>query len=477
MATAGVLVGLLLSALDGTLVATSLPRILDDLNGFRVYFLITAVFMLSQTVSMPIWGRLSDLYGRARLHLLAVLLLVCGSLLCGFSHSMASLVGFRAIQGLGAGGVMALSFTMIADLYDLDERARMQGAISAVWGVAAIVGPLLGAWITNNTRWSWRGIFYLNLPVGIAAALLVQASWRERELQAKGRADIPGAVLLAAASAALLGAFGVASREGWLSPVALAGYSGALVLAVLLVLVERRRPDPFLAYDLYGNRLFATGAATGVCAMVCLFAAVLHVPLLVAGAMGKSLQTGGTMLTCMMIPWMACSALTRPLLRHFSYRTLCVVGMALSGAAYLVLSRLDEHSTLGPVVGAMALLGTGLGLTVAPLLIAAQNAVPKERLGTATSLTQFTRSMGAALGLSVIGALFAGAFGGVEPEGIIKFRTKMDPEALRPLVAPLVSGLRLVFKCGVAAAALGLLLALAIPTGKAHELRAAPSPS
>jgi len=477
MATAGILVGLFLSALDGTVVATALPRILDDLNGFRIYFLVTAVFMLCQTVSMPIWGRLSDLYGRARLHLLAVILLVAGSMLCGFSKSMGSLIAFRALQGLGAGGMMALSFTMIADLYEREERARVQGAISSVWGVAALVGPLLGGWITNNTDWSWRGVFFLNLPVGFVSALIVQASWRERAGQARGKADVPGAILLAAASAALLGAFGVASRGGWFSPVALAGYAAALFFVTLLVVVERRTRDPFLAYDLYRNRLFATGAATGVCAMLCLFAAVIHVPLLVAGAMGKSIQTGGYMLTCMMLPWMVCSALTRLLLKHFTYRRLCVAGMAFAAAAYVILSRLDGQSALAPVVGAMALLGTGLGLTIAPLLIAAQNAVPKERLGTATSLMQFTRSMGAAIGLAVIGTLFASAFGGVEPEGIIKFRTKMDPEALRPLVAPLVVGLQWVFKAAVAAAVLGVVLALAIPTGKAHELRASPEVS
>src|SRR5262245_41834852 len=267
MATAGVLVGLFLSALDGTVVATALPKILDDLNGFRIYFLVTAVFMLCQTVSMPIWGRLSDMYGRARFHLLVVALLVGGSMLCGFSRTMGCLIGFRALQGLGAGGVMALSFTMIADLYELEERARVQGAISSVWGVAALVGPLLGAWITHHTAWQWRGIFYLNLPVGVVAATLVQASWKDRHERAGGKADIPGAVLLAAASAALLAAFGAAGREGWLSPFALGGYAAAAIFASLLVVVERRRPDPFLAYDLYRSRLFSTGAATGVCAM------------------------------------------------------------------------------------------------------------------------------------------------------------------------------------------------------------------
>src|SRR2546426_10101618 len=178
LATIGILVGLLLSALDGTVVATALPRILDELKGFELYFLPNALFMLCQTVSMPIWGRLSDRYGRRRFHLLAVIILVAGSVLCGFSRSMPSLVGFRAVQGLGAGGLMSLSFTMIADLYDLEERAKMQGAISSVWGVAALIGPLLGGWMTK--AFGWPSIFFLNIPVGVVTAGVVQMAWKDR---------------------------------------------------------------------------------------------------------------------------------------------------------------------------------------------------------------------------------------------------------------------------------------------------------
>jgi EmrB/QacA subfamily drug resistance transporter len=469
----GILVGLLLAALDGTVVATALPEILDDLKGFDIYFLPTAVFMLFQTVSMPIWGRLSDIYGRARFHLLAVILLIVGSVLCGLTKTlgqgMLTLVAFRAIQALGAGGIMSLSFIMIADLYDLEERAKMQGAISSVWGLAALVGPALGAWMTKTFH--WPSIFYLNVPVGILSAIIVQSSWEEKPRVGTGKVDVAGALILALASASFLAAVNLGKDKGWGSPTAIGGYAVALVFIILLVVVERRTSDPFIAYDLYKNRLFTTGALTGVCALLCLFAAIMHVPLLVTGVMGKSLQTGGNMLTCMMLPWMICSALTKPLLKRFSYRTLAIVGMILAGAAYALLARLDESATLGSVILAMVVLGTGLGLTVAPLLIAAQNAVTKDRLGAATSLTQFTRSMGAAVGLTVMGTLFASAFGGREPEGIIRFRAQLNPDHLKALVGQLVVGLRLVFRSGVVTAALGVILAVAIPSGRAAELK------
>jgi len=474
-ATIGILVGLLLSALDGTVIATALPQILEDLNGFTLYFLPNALFMLCQTVSMPIWGRLSDLYGRGRLHLLSVFILVGGSVLCARSHDMLTLVAFRALQGLGAGGLMSLSFTMIADLYDLEERAKMQGAISSVWGVAALIGPLLGGWMTK--AFGWPSIFYLNIPVGVVTAILVQSAWKDQVRTAKGRIDIPGALLLALASGALLAGFQFAGREGWTTPHSLESFGTALALVIALILVERSTADPFLAFDLYKNKLFSTGAATGVCAMVCLFAAIMHVPLLVTGVLRQSLEKGGMMLTCMMLPWMVCSAMTKPLLKRYSYRTLAIGGMVLAVAAYGMLSQIGMNASVAPVILAMVILGTGLGLTVAPLLIAAQNAVTKDRLGTATSLTQFTRSMGSAVGLAIMGTLFLAPFGGKEPEGLIDFKTKFDPGQLEKMIAPLVVGLHHVFLATLVIAVLGIGLAFSIPAGKAADLKLpAPAP-
>jgi EmrB/QacA subfamily drug resistance transporter len=475
LATIGILVGLLLSALDGTVIATALPQILEDLNGFTLYFLPNALFMLCQTVSMPIWGRLSDIHGRGRLHFLSVFILVGGSVLCARSHDMLTLVAFRALQGLGAGGLMSLSFTMIADLYDLEERAKMQGAISSVWGIAALIGPLLGGWMTK--AFGWPSIFYLNIPVGIVTAILVQSAWKDKAREGKGRIDIPGAILLALASVALLAGFQFAGREGWTTPHSLESFGTALAFVIALILVERSTADPFLAFDLYKNRLFSTGAATGVCAMVCLFAAIMHVPLLVTGVLRQSLEKGGLMLTCMMLPWMVCSALTKPLLKKFSYRTLAIGGMVLAVAAYGTLSQVGMDASVAPVILAMVILGTGLGLTVAPLLIAAQNAVTKDRLGTATSLTQFTRSMGSAVGLAIMGTLFLAPFGGKEPEGLIDFKTKFDPAQPKTMVAPLVLGLHHVFLATLVIAVLGILLAFSIPSGKAEDLKMpAPAP-
>src|SRR6185436_20180601 len=332
----------------------------------------------------------------------------------------------------------------------------------------------LGSWMTR--QFGWPSIFFLNVPVGFVTAAMVQTSWQDRPSTGKGRVDLPGALLLALASVALLAGFQFAGREGWTTRHSLESFGAALALVIVLILVERSTADPFLAFDLYKNRLFSTGAATGVCAMICLFAAIMHVPLLVTGVLRKSLTQGGLMLTCMMLPWMVCSALAKPLLKKYSYRTLAIAGMIFAGTAYGLLSHVGTDASVLPVIGAMVILGTGLGLTVAPLLIAAQNAVTKDRLGTATSLTQFTRSMGSAVGLAIMGTLFLAPFNGKEPEGLIDLKTKFDPSKLKVVIAPLVVGLHHVFLATILFAGLGILLALSIPAGKAADLKA-PSPA
>jgi MFS family permease len=469
-ATWGILLGLLLAALDGTVVATVLPRILLELSGFGLYFLPNAAFMLCQTISTPLWGRLSDVHGRGRFHFAALVVLMLGSVLCGLSTSMAGLCASRAVQGIGAGGLFALSFTMIADLYDLEKRAKMQGAISSVWGIAALAGPFIGEGITD--LWSWRGVFWLNIPVGLLSVALVQTSWPKKAVEARtGKTDFLGAALLALASAALLAFFGLAGRMGWTHPYVLGAAGVALLLIAVLVVVERRQADPFLSYDLFKNRLFAAGALTGMCGMTCMFDAILHVPLLVVGLLDGALKTGGLMLTVMMVPWMVCSGATKPLLARFSYRSLATTGMLFCVAAYGLLRQVSPETTLWGVSSAMLLLGTGLGITVAPLLIGAQNAVPKARLGAATSLTQFTRSMGAGLGLAVMGSLFIAAFGGREPEALARFRETSDPAVIKAVRAELAVALRHVFTAGLMAAALGFVFALAIPKGRAADLK------
>ena len=468
MATSGILVGLLLGALDATIVGTAMPKIVTDLQGIEIYFLVFSGFMVASTVSIPIWGRLSDIYGRRSFHLAGVVIFTGASVLCGTSETMGQLVGFRALQGLGAGALISLSFTMIGDLYPLEQRAKMQGAISGVWGLASMVGPLLGGFITET--WHWKWVFFVNIPVGVITAVLVQISWRDEPVEIRGRPDVPGGLLLAFSSAALLAGIAYAGRDGWLEPMVLKCLGAAVVGVIFLVLVERRSSDPFMAYDLYRMRIFATGAATGVCAVTCLFAATSYIPLFVYAVVGTESTQAGAALIPMMIPWMIGSGLSGYLLLRLGYRTMAVAGMCLCTLAYGMLARLGVGSTWWDVAFAMMPLGAGLGITIAPLLIAVQNAVPKARLGASTSLTQFTRSMGAAIGVAVMGSLMSLALQGVaDPNTIMLERDTQSPEKLALLMEPLANGLGNVFLFTFVIAFIGILISLTIPGGKAQD--------
>ncbi len=479
LATSGILIGILLGAVDGTVVGTAMPTAIADLGGVHIYFLVFSAFMLASTVSLPVWGRLSDIYGRRWFHLAGVLLFIGASALCGLARTMGEMAAFRALQGIGAGGLLALSFTMVADLYPLEQRARMQGVISGVWGLASLMGPPLGGWLTQN--FSWRWVFFVNIPVGLLSAVLVQAAWKGEGRRERGRPDIPGAVLLALASFVLMMAFAFAGRRGWAGPWTLGCLAGAGILAALLVLVERRSPDPFLTYDLFRIPLFAAGAATGVCAIICMFAATTYMPLFVQGVIGTSALKAGMVLVPMTLTWCVFSASSGFLLLRLGYRTLAVTGMTLASAAYFLLLRVDASATWVGVAAPMVVLGAGLGMTVAPLLIAAQNAVPRSQLGAATSLTQFARAMGGAIAVAVMGILMSSALqerlgagaGTADPDAIITLRDRLPPGELRVLVGSLAAGLHRVFQLALAIALAGLACAFTIPRGKAQDLKAA----
>lgn len=476
LATIGILIGLFLGAIDATIVGTSMPTIVAQLGGISIYFLVFSGFLVAQVVAVPVFGRLADLFGRRRLHLAGVVLFTGASALCGLARSMPALIAFRSLQGAGAGCLMALSFTMVGDLYPLEARARVQGLISGIWGIASLLGPLAGGFITQH--WGWPWVFYVNVPFGVLSAAIVQSAWRE-DVRRDARVDVPGAVLLALSATVLLAAFAFAPKTGWLSAPVLGLLGAAVVLLAALAAVERRSPSPFLQYDLYRIRLFATGALTGCCAATVLFATTSYLPLYAQGVIGSTPTAAGLILVPMMLPWVACSAASGYLLLRFGYRSMAIAGMILATAGFAVLSTYGTEPTWTATALPLCLIGAGLGLTIAPLLIAAQNAVPKDRLGAATSLTQFTRTFGGALGIAIMGALLSAALvrhaptdpGAPSPDEVVDpiRRRALPREKIDLWRVPLARGLRGVFLAGAVAAAAGCLAALAIPRGRAQD--------
>ena len=477
-ATIGILFGLFLAAMDGTIVGTALPTIVSHFGHVELYFLPISVALIVATISVPVFGRLSDMYGRKRFHFIAILLFCTGSFLCSIAESMFALIGFRAIQAAGQGALMTLSYTMIADLYSADQRARIQGSIGGLWGIAALLGPPLGGVIT--ARLGWEFVFRVTIPLGLISLLIIQRVWKDVPRPARvARPDYPGAVLLVLASAAILAAFsfGRDPYQGWNSPLTLGLFGAAAILTVSLGIVERVSRDPFMSVGLFRNRLFWTGTLCSSLLAATMFSGFAYLPLFVQSVLGQTPTMAGLILTPMMFAWVTCSASGGFLVRRVGFRSLAITGSLLAGTGYFLLGRLTAHSTWGDAAIADAVLGAGLGFVMAPLLIAAQNSAGSERLGAATSLTQFCRSMAGALGVALAGAVMSSSLAahGIDPDQVVNpvLRKQLSPEESAALRDVMAESIRPVFRIGLGTAALAFLAALLLPAGRARDLRSA----
>jgi EmrB/QacA subfamily drug resistance transporter len=405
LATLGVLGGSFLAAIEATIVATAMPTVVDQLGGLAHYSWVFSGYILTSTVTMPLWGKLSDLYGRRRFYLAAVGLFLLGSALCGAATSMLQLVLFRAVQGLGAGGLLPLGMTILGDLYTFRERARTQGLFSGVWGVASIVGPLVGGYITDQLSWRW--VFYLNLPFGVVAATLVGVSLVEPAQHGKPRIDYRGAALLTTAVSALLVALGQTGADGAI----LTGWQVATLYAIAIVLgaafwrVEIASPEPIVPLDLLKDRLVAATTLAGFLVGIAMFGAISFVPLFVQAALGGSASEAGRVLSPLLLGWVTMSIVTGRILPRLGFRPVILGGLTLICLGFLGLLRVKHGTPPSALFLDLGLMGLGMGMTMLSLLLALQQAVPRSRLGVATSIGQFTRSVGGAVGVAMMGAV------------------------------------------------------------------------
>jgi len=405
--TLGIMGGSFLAAIEATIVATAMPTVVQQLGGLAHYSWVFSAYLLTATVTIPIWGKLSDLYGRRRFYMSAVGLFLLGSALSGVSQTMHQLVIYRAVQGLGAGGLLPLGMTIIGDMYNLKERARMQALFGVVWGLASIAGPVVGGYVTAVLGWRW--VFYLNLPFGITGAALVGGALIESQPHENPRIDYRGAVVLSAAITALLLALsqtGVADRSLSAAGIGLL-YLASVALFVLFVRLERGAAEPILPLDLIRSRLVATVALCGFLVGVAMFGAISFVPLFVQSALGSDPTGAGLALTPLLLGWVSMSMVSGRLIPRVGYRPLLLTGLTLVTAGFLGLIQVHRGVSLWPLYIDLGIMGMGMGMTMLTLLLAMQNAVPKTRLGIATSLGIFTRSIGGAVGVALMGAIIA----------------------------------------------------------------------
>jgi EmrB/QacA subfamily drug resistance transporter len=400
-----VMLGLFLSAMDQTVVGTALPRIIADLSGLNLYAWVFTSYMLCSTTFVPIIGKMGDRYGRKPFLLAGIVIFLAGSVLCGVSQTMVQLIIFRGVQGVGGGFIFANSFAMLGDLFEPAERGKYAGLMSSVFGLASVIGPLVGGGITDHLSWRW--VFYVNIPLGIAAlavlASVLPAS--ERHTHEK-RDDYAGAAAIAVAIAPLLLAFSWAGTEyAWASWQVVAPLCLSAVALAAAVVIESRAEDPVIPLSLFRNRIFVVCTAATIVSGAAMFAGSVYIPLFMQGVLDFSATNAGLVLTPMTIAMVVGSTIGGQVLsRTGRYKWITVFGLGVSTSGMFLLSLMDAGSSQIYGMASMSVVGVGLGLSFPTLVLATQNAVPHSMMGVTTSLNQFSRSVGGTIGVALMGS-------------------------------------------------------------------------
>jgi EmrB/QacA subfamily drug resistance transporter len=403
----GLITGMFLSALDQSIVSTALPRITSDLGGLDKLSWVVTAYLLTSTASTPLWGKISDLYGRRPIFQIAIVTFLVGSLLAGFSQNMEQLIGFRAIQGLGGGGLMALALATIGDVVPPRERPRYQGYIAATFGVSSVLGPVLGGFFADGPGWQW--LFFVNIPIGAFALVVTSLALRMPHVRRDHTIDYLGAaVIVASVSALLLYTAWAGPERGWGSGTALALFVGGLVLAVVFVLVELRAVEPIIPMRLFRNSIFSVSNLFGFLIGAAMFGVMVFIPVYLQIVKGMSPTESGLGMLPMVIGLFTTSiGGGRRMSATGSYRWFPTYGSVLVLVAVAMLMSLGTGTPYWFAGLSMFVMGAGLGFTMSVLTVAVQNSVVRSDMGVATSSVQFFRQMGGSFGAALFGAVLS----------------------------------------------------------------------
>ena len=430
-ATVGVGLALFLAALDQTIVGTALPRIVAELNGIEYYAWVVTAYMVASTTLTPIAGKLGDLFGRKPFLLAGMIGFVAASALCGQAQNMTELVAFRGVQGIFGGVLFASVFATLADLFPPAVRAKMQGIFGGIFGLASIVGPVIGGYLTDNVGWRW--VFYVNVPVGaLAVAVVVLTLPRTKHSSSWRDVDFVGAVLLAVAIVPMLIAFSITRDHDILSPEVLGLLGFSAVTSVVFFFVERREAHPMVPFQLFTNRTFTVSVIVGFLMSFGMFGAILYVSLIYQGVLGIAATNSGLLITPLMLGMIVSSIVTGQLMvRITRYRYLGTVGMTVMVAGLYLLSEVGVGSAETDVVRDLVLIGIGMGVAMPLYLNATQSALPKEYIGVSTSQIQFWRNIGSTIGVATLGAVLSHELPGKIQSQIAALN--LPPQALQAL--------------------------------------------
>jgi EmrB/QacA subfamily drug resistance transporter len=472
----GLMLGLFLAALDQTIVATALPTIVGELGGLEHLSWVVTAYLLASTVTAPLYGKISDLYGRKIVFQVAIGLFLIGSALCGIAQNMSQLIGFRAIQGLGAGGLFVMALTIVGDVVSPRERGRYQGYFGAVFAVSSIAGPLLGGWLVDNIDWRW--VFYINLPIGLIALFVTASVLNLPFHRQEHRIDYPGAGLLVSGVSALLLVTVWGGREyEWGSPLIIGLAVAGLVLVGIFLWWETRIEEPILPLRLFRDRTFTLTSAAGFIVGLAMFGGIIFLPLFLQIVVGASATNSGLLLLPMMLGIIIASVGGgRLITKTGRYKIFPVVGSLLAALALFLLSTMGIGTTLVAASVYMLILGTGLGLMFQVLVLAVQNSVEMRDLGVATSANTFFRSLGGSFGTALFGAIFTGRLatnlarlvpgselGGGDLTSSTQAILALPPEIKANVILAFADSTSTVFLAAVPFALLAFLLVLAMP--------------
>ncbi|WP_157357264.1 MDR family MFS transporter [Amycolatopsis nigrescens] len=473
----GLALAMFLASLDQTIIATALPAIAGDLGGLDQLSWIITVYHLASAATTPLWGRASDIYGRKKLFISAILVFLLGSVLSGLAQDIGQLIAFRACQGLGAGGMMTLAMAVIADVVSPRERGRYQGYMQLMFTLASVLGPLLGGLLVDVSSWRW--VFYVNIPIGAVALGVIIAKLKLPKTRTERALDYSGAVLLTSGVICLLLVTEWGGRQySWGSGQILGLLGGALVLLVTFILWERRAAEPILPPRLFRNPVFVVVTITLFLATCMLFAVLMFTPLFLQIVVGSSATSSGLLLLPMTVGITISTVLSgRLIARTGRYRHFPVIGLAIATVVIFLLSRITESTSQLVVMLYMLLFGAGFGLVTQVLVIAVQNGAERQDIGIATASANFFRSLGASIGAAVFGSIFAaglnsslaqGGASGVDANAVQSSPAVIQqlPDAVREVVTTGVAdSVTTVFLVGAGVAALAWVASLFLRGG------------
>ncbi len=477
--TAALMLVMVLASMEQTITSTAMPTIIGDLHGLEHYSWVASIYLLACTVSMPLYGRLADALGRKRVVIGAIGLFLVGSLLAGFSRSMPQLIASRGLQGLGAGGIMPVVLTILGDIFTLQERARIQGFFSAVWGTASLAGPQVGAMLVKGL--GWQAVFFINFPLAVLGLAVLSWKYHDLEKPHSTDLDLPGAATLAGACTAVLALMSRLGPGGWSVPVCIVLAALSVVLIFAFILLERRAANPIMPPWLLTHRWIGPSLIGSMLLGVGFLSLDTYVPLYIQGGRGGDASGAARVVTPVMLTWALSGIVAAPLVLRWGFRRLAGVGsmIVLVGFVGLVLCAMLNASPW-VLTGVLAITGLGFGPASMSFLLAAQNAVEWQQRGVVTSAVQFYRTIGGAVGIGVLGGMFNGlthrdmvrlANEGATPAKLLdpKFRVTLSPEVIHAVERMICGGLLWVFIAMLLFAVAQVFVTLLIPAKKADH--------